>query len=171
MLYSMQPLGFSRKKLWAQALKNSQKLLKVYIKKICNIQLSHKQPPLVHDKVISYGRSLSYKKQALTELINIITLRLLTYSPKIHSGWFQIEQCLENLIIIYIQCSHQAVALRNLRWHIKRQEDAPIGAQRHATSQTDFRTSTVVLMVHLTPLPAIFLVEWIKNMISKDSKN
>ena len=63
--------------------------------------------------MITYGKSLSYKKQAQTELINIITLRLLTYRPKIHSGLFQIEQCLENLIIIYIQCSHQAAALEN----------------------------------------------------------
>ena len=113
MLYSMQPLGFSGKKLWAQALKNSQKLLKIYINKLCNSQFSHQQPPLVQDKVITYGKSLSHKKQAQTELINIITLRLLTYRPKIHSGLFQIEQCLENLIIIYIQCSHQAAAMQN----------------------------------------------------------
>ena len=31
----------------------------------------------------------------------------------------------------------------NLRWHIKSQEDAPIGVQRHSTSQMDLRTATV----------------------------
>ena len=59
------------------------------------------------------GSHCHTKNQAQTELINIITLRLITYRPKINSGLFQIEQCLENLIIIYIQCSHQATALQN----------------------------------------------------------
>ena len=34
-------------------------------------------------------------------------------------------------------------AQENLGWHIKSQEDAPTGVQRHSTSQTDLRTSTV----------------------------
>ena len=86
--------------------------IRIFRQKIVSTSFE-KQPPLVHDKAITYGKSLSYKKQAQTELINIITLRLLTYRPKINSGLFQIEQCLENLIIIYIQCSHQAAALQN----------------------------------------------------------
>ena len=32
---------------------------------------------------------------------------------------------------------------KNMRWRIKSREDAPIRAQGHAMSQTDFRTSTV----------------------------
>ena len=148
MLHSMQPLGFSRKKLWAQALKNSQKLLKIYIKKICNSQLSHKKPPLVRDKEITYGKSLSYKKQAQTELINIITLKIVNLQAKnkfwLISNWAVLGESNHNLYSVFSPGHGLAeFPQENLRWHIKRQEDVPVGAQRHATSQMDFRTSTV----------------------------
>ena len=40
-------------------------------------------------------------------------------------------------------CGLMGFLQENLRWHIKSQEDVPIRVQRHAMSQTDFRTSTV----------------------------
>ena len=51
-------------------------------------------------------------------------------------------------------CGLAGFPQENLRWRTKSQEDAPVRAQGHAMSQTDFRTSTVikvVLMVNLTP--------------------
>ena len=45
-------------------------------------QLSCKRPPLVHDKVVTYGRWLSMgkiKKKTQTKLINVINIKLLSY--------------------------------------------------------------------------------------------